>query len=53
MKPKLIITGAGGRMGKRLIALGIESGDFVIIGAVERQNHPDIGKDAGVLAVDS
>ncbi len=49
MKPKLVVIGAAGRMGKRILSLAIESGDFDIIGAVERQDHPDIGKDASVL----
>jgi 4-hydroxy-tetrahydrodipicolinate reductase len=49
MKPKLVVIGAAGRMGKRILSLAIESGDFDIIGAVERQDHPDIGKEASVL----
>ena len=50
MKTKLVVVGAGGRMGKRIIALAAESGQFVIAGAVERQGHPDIGKNAGLIA---
>jgi 4-hydroxy-tetrahydrodipicolinate reductase len=50
MKRKLLIVGAGGRMGKRIVSLGIESGDFDIIAAVERSDHPDMGKDAGLVA---
>jgi 4-hydroxy-tetrahydrodipicolinate reductase len=50
MKHKLLIVGAGGRMGKRIVSLGIESGDFDIISAVERSDHPDIGRDAGLVA---
>jgi len=50
MKPKLVVVGAAGRMGKRIIALAVESGSFDIVAAVERQNHPDIGKDAGLVA---
>jgi 4-hydroxy-tetrahydrodipicolinate reductase len=50
MKPKLVVVGAGGRMGKRILSLAVESGEFDIIAAVERQGHPDIGKDAGLLA---
>jgi 4-hydroxy-tetrahydrodipicolinate reductase len=37
-------------MGKRIIALAMEDSQFEITGAVEKPNHPDIGKDAGVLA---
>lgn len=50
MKPKLVVSGAGGRMGKRIISLAIEAGNLDIIGAVEIKAHPDIGKDAGTLA---
>jgi len=50
MKTKLVVVGAGGRMGKRIIALAVESGEFDIAGAVEIQGHPDIGKDAGLNA---
>jgi 4-hydroxy-tetrahydrodipicolinate reductase len=50
MKTKLVVVGAAGRMGRRIVALAVESGQFDIIGAVERQGHPDIGKDAGILA---
>ncbi len=50
MKPNLIINGAGGRMGRRILALAVESGRFDIVGAIERPQHPDIGTDAGKLA---
>jgi 4-hydroxy-tetrahydrodipicolinate reductase len=50
MGPKLVVVGAGGRMGRRIIALNAESRRFEIVGAVDRPGHPDLGKDAGVLA---
>jgi len=50
MRPKLVIVGAAGRMGRRIISLGIDAGWFDIIAAVERKGHPDIGKDAGLVA---
>jgi len=50
MKSKLVVVGAAGRMGRRIISLAAESGRFDIIAAVERHNHPDIGKDAGLVA---
>ncbi len=50
MKPNLIINGAGGRMGRRILALAVESERFDIVGAIERPQHPDIGADAGKLA---
>lgn len=50
MKTKLIVVGVAGRMGKRILSLALEAGRFDIVGAVERQDHPDIGKDAGLVA---
>ena len=50
MKKKLVVVGAAGRMGKRIISLASEDKDFDIIGAVERKGHFDIGKDAGITA---
>jgi len=47
---KLAIIGAGGRMGQRILALAVESGQFDIVAAVERPGHPDMGKDAGLAA---
>jgi 4-hydroxy-tetrahydrodipicolinate reductase len=50
MGPKLVVVGAGGRMGRRIIALAAESKRFEIVGAVDKADHPDLGKDAGILA---
>ncbi|MGE5297106.1 MAG: 4-hydroxy-tetrahydrodipicolinate reductase [Solirubrobacterales bacterium] len=50
MGPKLVVVGAGGRMGRRIVALAVESKRFEIVGAVDKADHPDLGKDAGVLA---
>jgi len=50
MRPKLVIVGAAGRMGKRIISLSIDVGWFDIIAAVETKGHPDVGKDAGLMA---
>jgi 4-hydroxy-tetrahydrodipicolinate reductase len=50
MKPKLTVIGAGGRMGRRIIALASETAYFDIVAAIERSDHPDSGKDAGVQA---
>jgi 4-hydroxy-tetrahydrodipicolinate reductase len=49
-KPELIVCGAAGRMGRRIIALAIEGGQFEIVGAIEKASQPDIGKDAGIVA---
>ncbi len=50
MKIKLIITGAAGRMGKRILALTLDSGRFDIIAAIDRKDHPQKGEDAGTIA---
>ncbi len=50
MKIKVVVFGAAGRMGRRIVSLAVESGQFDIVGAVETANHPDIGKDIGLLA---
>jgi 4-hydroxy-tetrahydrodipicolinate reductase len=50
MKPKLAVVGAAGRMGRRIVALAAESGRFDIVGTVENEGHPEIGKDAGLVA---
>jgi 4-hydroxy-tetrahydrodipicolinate reductase len=50
MKPELVVSGAAGRMGRRILSLCIEAGEFDVIAAIERKDHPDIGKDAGLLA---
>jgi 4-hydroxy-tetrahydrodipicolinate reductase len=50
MKPRLAVVGAAGRMGRQIVALAVESGEFEIVGATDSKNHPDVGKDAGLLA---
>jgi 4-hydroxy-tetrahydrodipicolinate reductase len=50
MKVKLIVVGAAGRMGRRIVCLAAESSDFEIVGTVEKAGHPDNGKEAGALA---
>ena len=47
---KVVVAGAAGRMGKRLIALMRESADLQVVGAVERAGHTDLGRDAGEVA---
>jgi len=44
------ISGACGRMGRRLIDLVHADPDMQIVAAVEAHGHPDLGKEAGVLA---
>ena len=50
MRPKLIVNGAAGRMGKRVVSLAIEGAFFDIAAAIEQSGHADIGKDAGLAA---
>jgi len=46
---KTIITGAGGKMGGRIISLiGMEEG-IELAAAVERSDHPAVGRDVGEL----
>ena len=47
---KVIVTGAAGRMGARLVALTKESAALTLAGAVERKGHTSIGEDAGEVA---
>jgi len=47
---KLVIAGAGGRMGRALIELVSRSADLELAGALEAPDSPLIGKDAGELA---
>ncbi len=47
---KLVVVGAAGRMGRRIVAMAMESGRFEPVAAVDAASHPDAGKDAGVLA---
>lgn len=50
MKSKLVVVGAGGRMGKRLMALAAESDSFNLVGAIDAAHHPESGKNAGQMA---
>ncbi len=50
MQSSLIINGAAGRMGKRILAFAKEDGVFTLAAAAEHPKHPDLGKDAGLLA---
>jgi 4-hydroxy-tetrahydrodipicolinate reductase len=46
----IAIHGAAGRMGRRLVALGVADPQLQIVAAVASPRHPELGKDAGVLA---
>ena len=47
---KIAISGAGGRMGRRVAALAIESEQFDVVAALEAPGHQTLGKDIGELA---
>ncbi len=47
---RLAIHGAAGRMGKRLVALGTSDPAIQLVAAIEHAKHPDLGRDAGLLA---
>ena len=48
--PNIIVTGAAGRMGSRLVTLIKESSDLSLTAAIERPGHPAVGQDAGEVA---
>jgi len=45
-----IVVGAAGRMGLRLLAAIHETPGILLSGAVERMDHPNLGRDAGEIA---
>ena len=47
---KVVVAGAAGRMGRTLIRALHETNGVTLAGALEAKGHPDLGKDAGVLA---
>ncbi|MCA9189209.1 MAG: 4-hydroxy-tetrahydrodipicolinate reductase [Pirellulaceae bacterium] len=47
---RVVIHGAAGRMGRRLLAIGSADPELQIVGAMEHAGHPAIGQDAGTLA---
>jgi 4-hydroxy-tetrahydrodipicolinate reductase len=44
---RAIVTGAGGRMGGRIVSLIAENAGVELAGALERKGHPAVGKDVG------
>ena len=47
---RIVIHGAAGRMGRRLIALAAEDSELQVVAALEAPGHPRLGDDAGRLA---
>lgn len=46
----VIVAGAAGRMGRRIVSLLQQAPDMRLGGAVEEPDHPSIGQDAGDVA---
>ena len=46
---KVIISGAGGLMGKLLLKAVIEEEDMTLAGAVEKKSHPFVNRDVGEI----
>jgi 4-hydroxy-tetrahydrodipicolinate reductase len=44
---KAIVTGAGGRMGGRIISLISAMEDIKVVAALEVSGHPIVGRDVG------
>src|SRR6478736_7684212 len=47
---RLIVAGAGGRMGRTLVKAIAETAGLALVGATEGEGSPYIGQDSGVLA---
>ena len=48
---KLVVHGAAGRMGQRIVACAVAEPDkWQIVGAIDSDSHPRLGEDAGQVA---
>ncbi|MAV34888.1 MAG: 4-hydroxy-tetrahydrodipicolinate reductase [Planctomycetaceae bacterium] len=47
---RIAMNGAAGRMGKRIVGLGMADAEIDIAAALESAQHPEIGNDAGLIA---
>lgn len=47
---RVIVAGAAGRMGQRIMRMVQQNPDVVLSGALERPDHPRMGEDAGQVA---
>jgi 4-hydroxy-tetrahydrodipicolinate reductase len=50
MSVKLVVCGAAGRMGRLIVGLTREVEGAALVGAVEAEAHPALGRDAGDVA---
>jgi 4-hydroxy-tetrahydrodipicolinate reductase len=41
---KLVVSGCCGKMGKRILTLAAGEGEFEIVGGLENETHPEVGK---------
>jgi 4-hydroxy-tetrahydrodipicolinate reductase len=48
--PDVVVAGAAGRMGSRIVALLADARDLTLVGALEAPGHPALGRDAGEVA---
>lgn len=47
---RLIVSGACGKMGQRIIVNAVQAMAFKVVGAIEQQNHPQLENDIGLTA---
>lgn len=47
---RIIVIGAPGKMGQRVVTLLRDDPDLELVGALAHQAHPDLGRDAGDVA---
>ncbi|MBU2548418.1 MAG: 4-hydroxy-tetrahydrodipicolinate reductase [Proteobacteria bacterium] len=47
---KIVVAGAAGRMGSRIMRAVLDTDGLELAGAFERSDHPDLGRDAGLAA---
>jgi len=47
---RIVINGAAGRMGRRLVALAVDDPGLRVVAAIDAPSHPRLGEDAGLLA---
>ncbi|MBN2022109.1 MAG: 4-hydroxy-tetrahydrodipicolinate reductase [Pirellulales bacterium] len=46
---RVVIHGAAGRMGRRLVALGSDDPQLVLVAALDAPGHPRLGEDVGAI----
>ncbi|MBI1845721.1 MAG: 4-hydroxy-tetrahydrodipicolinate reductase [Candidatus Rokubacteria bacterium] len=46
----IVVAGAAGRMGSRIVACAREAKDLRVVAALEAEGHPQLGRDAGEAA---